>query len=94
MAHVKITSSSHTDMQLSKGTSKAGKPYEFYKAPAKLITVNDGDEETEKCVLTVNAKEDLPAPGIYDLNLDKALFVDRFGGIGVRVNRSTLVPRK
>ena len=64
------------------GTSaKTGKDYSFIKQQAHIFL--NGEKYPEKFEITHEREQDVLSPGIYVLDIEKAVTVDRFGGVAL-----------
>lgn len=66
------------EVEIKKGVSRAGKPYEIFEQAAFLHT---GDE-VRKCVVNLRTGQSPYDPGDYALHPD-SFTVDRFGGLQI-----------
>ncbi len=64
------------------GVSKnSGKDFCFYKQSAHVFL--NGAKYPERFEITLNDEKEVLAPGVYSLNVEQAVSVDRFGGLGI-----------
>lgn len=74
-----------------KGTSgRTGKDFCFYKQKAHVFL--HGSRFPERIELAHNSPSDALRPGDYTLDVEQALAVDRFGGLGIDSRKLVFVP--
>lgn len=87
MLKIEITSSAFEQFS---GTSKAGKDYCFLKQAAHVFL--NGAKYPEKFELTFNDQKEILQPGLYTVDIEKAVVVDRFGGLAIDGRKLQLIP--
>ena len=80
------------ELDVNRGTSsKTGKPYEIVNQIGHLF--NDQKYPT-RCKIRLKSESDKMEAGIYLINLNQALWVDKYQGIQISITPDNLIRKK
>lgn len=80
------------DLDVNRGNSKStGKPYEIVNQIGHLF---NGEKYPTKVKVRLKSESDKMEPGIYLIDLQKALWVDKYSGIQISINPDSLIRKK
>ncbi|SIQ24686.1 single-stranded DNA-binding protein [Marinobacterium stanieri] len=87
---IRVYVESSATEQVSGTSSKSGKNYCFYKQPVHAFIGTS--KFPEKIEISHDSADRALRPGEYTLDVEAALSVDRFGGLGIDARKLVFVP--